>query len=79
MYTIAIKYEDNNVIDFAVTRTQQYEFGVMLAELNQQTNEDWSSCFSEVEVDILDDGSILYAHQIYVPNGKGGCNYGFSN
>lgn len=68
----ALKFEDENGIDFATTDLQKREFREIVNEMNHQTGEDWSSCLSVVEVDEDEDGNITYNGSMFLANSDKG-------
>jgi hypothetical protein len=67
MNITALKYEDENVIDFGTTQDQKRTCREMVTALGAQTGEDWSHYLSEVDVEIADNGNITYNGSIYAP------------
>jgi len=68
MEITALKYEDENTIDFAITQEQRREFREMVADMNKQTGEDWSTYLSEVDVEHYTDGDIVCNGTAYAPS-----------
>lgn len=74
----ALKYEDSSRIDFALTDGQRWAFRESVAQMDEQTGENWNGTLTEVEVQEDEEFNITYKGNRYAPSDDGSNYYTFA-